>query len=109
MNGDKTKLLVLSNSVALDEKVSYEQVIIDGKVAQHVYKTKYLGNWINSWGTAKDSIDAAVKKGNIAFSMVGHLLRNKGLSIKVKATMYRVLIRPTTKMSSGILQFLLVF
>lgn len=45
--------------------------------------------------TSRDSIDAAIRKGNMAFSMVSHLIRNEGLSVEVKSMMYKQLISPT--------------
>lgn len=95
VNGNKTKFLTMARFPQVDQNIRTKGITIDGKNAEICDQIKYLGNWINSEMTSKDSIDAAVRKGNMAFSMVGHLMRNQGLSKKVKALMYTMLVRPT--------------
>lgn len=94
VNGDKTKLLVMTKSSKVREAVMEKGIVVDEKMAECVNKIKYLRNWINSKGSSKDAIDAAIRKGNMAYGMTAWLMKKKGLSTKVKSSMYKMLIRP---------------
>lgn len=57
-------------------------------------KLKYLGIVMNSDNNGKDAIEHAIKKGNIAFSKLRNLLRNKELALPVKTLIYNQLLKP---------------
>jgi hypothetical protein len=79
--------------VLLQDCDDHADLVLDNEVIEVVDQFVYLGSCISSGGSIGNEIATRISKARSVFANLGHLWRQRGLSLKLKGRVYKATVR----------------
>ncbi|KAA3678518.1 uncharacterized protein DEA37_0013326 [Paragonimus westermani] len=81
-------------NVSLQDCCDYVDLMLDNVVMEVVDWFVYLGSYISGGGAGvRNAIEARISKAKAVFANLGHLCRQRGISLKLKGRVYKTMVR----------------